>query len=1094
MFTDLVGSTELASRLDPEVADRLRQTHFALLRGAIAAHGGTEVKNLGDGLMVVFSITSGALNCAVAMQQAIAQHNKRAADPLSIRVGMSLGEVTKDEGDYFGDAVVEAARLCAHAKGDQILAAQLVQLAAGRRARQDFVHVGDLELKGIPSPLATVEVDWKPVQATQGDEAIPLPSRCAATPAVGFVGRSRERALLDDALKKATGDSHQQIVLIGGEPGVGKTTLAAECARAAHTAGAIVLFGRSDEDLAVPYGPWAEALTHLVSHAPEDVMVALTPFASSLVRLAPALAGQLDGSEASALSDPEAARYMLFGGVASALRSMGEIAPVVLVLDDLQWADSPSLQLLRHLATSEPIRLLVIGTFRESDVAAGDPLADLIAALHREQGTERISLRGLGDLELLAMMEGAAGQKLGEDGLALRDALIAETDGNPFFVGELLRHLVETGGVIQVSGRWVASAELRTKGLPISVREVVGRRVSRLGDLGTKVLSIASVIGRDFELSLLATVSDLDEDTLLDVLDKACEAALIENVEANRYTFVHALIEHTLYDSVSPTRRGRLHRSVAEAIEAQVRDRTEGRVAELAYHWARASVPDDLGKAVCYAKAAGDEALARLAPTEALRWYTQALTLLDHQLPGNDLMRCELLVGLGDSQRQNGNPEHRQTLLDAARMAQELQSTGLLVAAVLANHRGFASEVGFVDAERVAALEAACRAVEGSGSSEEAKLLALLASELTFNGDFAVRKGLADRAMNIARSLGDPATLAEVVTSFYWAVDTPETLAELRSLGREASEAAHRVDDPVLQCHSASHLAMSLYQSGDIAGGDRCLSEARSLAERLGQPQLLWSVTYMESARALLGGDTEEAERLAFRAFEIGTESGQPDAAGILGSNLLNIRYHQGRLEEVVDLVSQSVKEDPGLPAWAMTLAMLYCDLDRPEDARAVLEPFAAENFAALPKDGLWLPSMVAAADVVTNLAWSDPAQVLLEQLRPFSDQIPGPGSFFMPEVSHYLGLLSATLGRYGDAETYFAQAVATHERIAAPWSVAMTQLSWGRCLSNRGGTGDLDRASVLMEEALKTARERGYRGVERRAKQALDGLHKPRM
>ncbi|HET7523632.1 MAG TPA: hypothetical protein VFJ79_05745 [Acidimicrobiales bacterium] len=642
-----------------------------------------------------------------------------------------------------------------------------------------------------------------------------------------------------------------------------------------------------------------------------------------------------------------------------------------------------------------------------------------------------------------------------------------------------------------MSGRWVASAELRAKGLPISVREVVGRRVSRLGDPGTKVLSIASVIGRDFELSLLATASDLDEDTLLDVLDKACEATLIENVEANRYTFVHALIEHTLYDSISPARRARLHRSVAEAIETQVRDRTEGRVSELAYHWARAAVPDDLGKAVGYAKAAGDEALARLAPTEALRWYTQALTLLDHQ-PGNDPLRCELLVGLGDAQRQSGNPAHRQTLLDAARMAQDLHSTDLLVAAVLANHRGFASEVGVVDVERVTALEAACRAVEGSDSSEEARLLALLASELTFNGDFALRKGLVDRAVSIARSLGDPATLAEVVTSFYWAVDTPETLAELRTLGLEASDAAHRVNDPVAQYNTAAHLAMSHYQAGDIIRGDRCLSEAKGLAERLGQPQLLWSVAYMESARALLDGDTEEAERLAFRAFEIGTESGQPDAAGVLGSNLLTIRYHQGRTNEVVDLVAQAVKEQPGLPAWAMTLAMLYCDLDRPGDARAVLEPFAAEDFTAIPKDGLWLPSVVAAADAVANLAWGEPAQVLFEQLRPFADQIPCPGSFFMSEVSHYLGLLSATLGRNDDAETYFAQAVATHERIGAPWLLATTQLSRGLFLLNRGDTGDLHRASLILEQALKTARERGYRGIQRRAQKAIDTLDKP--
>jgi predicted ATPase len=192
----------------------------------------------------------------------------------------------------------------------------------------------------------------------------------------------------------------------------------------------------------------------------------------------------------------------------------------------------------------------------------------------------------------------------------------------------------------------VASAELRAQGLPVSVREVIGRRASRLGDLGTKVLSVASVIGRDFELSLLAAASELDEDTLLDVLDQACDATLIENVEGNRYTFVHALIEHTLYDSISPARRARLHRGVAEAIEAQIRGRTEGRAAELAYHWAQAAVPEDLNKAVGYAKIAADESLARLAPAEALRWYSQALALLESRPPGTDEVRCRLLVGL----------------------------------------------------------------------------------------------------------------------------------------------------------------------------------------------------------------------------------------------------------------------------------------------------------------------------------------------------------------------------------------------------------------------------------------------------------------
>jgi class 3 adenylate cyclase len=1089
VFTDLVGSTELSSRLDPEAADQLRAKHFALLRGAIESNGGTEVKNLGDGLMVVFTITSGALNGAEAMQQAIGNYNKRAAEPLSVRIGLSLGEVTEDDGDYFGDAVVEAARLCALANGDQILATQLVQLAAGRRAKQGFVSLGDVELRGLPEPVAAVEVRWRPVDPIRSNDVIPLPSRCAPTTAAGFVGRTSERALLDDALKQVESEGRHELVLIGGEPGMGKTTLATECARAAHEDGAIVLFGRSDEDLAVPYGPWAEALAHLIANAPQGLLETLSLNASSLVCLAPALATQLSTSDRPTPSDPEAARYMLFGAVAAALRAAGDVAPVVLVLDDLQWADAPSLQLLRHIATSDPMRVLVIGTFRESDVATGEPLADLLGALHREQGTERITLRGLTDLELLAMMEGAAGQKLDEDGLLLRDALLAETDGNPFFVGELLRHLVESGGITQVEGRWVGSAELRSQGLPVSVREVIGRRAARLGDLGTKVLSVAAVIGRDFELSLLAAASELDQDTLLDVLDKASEATLIENVEGNRYSFVHALIEHTLYDSLSPARRARLHRAVAEAIEAQIRGRAEGRASELAYHWAQAAVPEDLSKAVGYAKIAADEALARLAPAEALRWYIEALALLEQRAPGTDLLRCQLLVGLGDSQRQCGDPAHRETLLDAAHLAQDLGATHLLVAAALANSRGLASSFGRVDAERVRVLEAACKALKDIRSAEHAKLLALLSVELLSGSDLAYRKGLADQALAIARSLDDPRTLAWVMSRVIYAIDAPETLTERLALSAEGLDAARHSGDPALHGLCLGGRMIALYQSGDVVGGDEVLSEGKSLRWRLNQPTFDWYLAVDDSGRALLTDDLEESERFAFEGLELGTSTGQPDAATFFGATIATIRTKQGRSGELLELVRPIVDENPGLPGFAFTLAQIYCDIDQPDDARLVLEPFVAEGFTSVPHDSVELIALCCAADPVADLAWVDAAGILFERLRPFADQILCVGPVAGSEVSRYLGRLAAVLGLDEDVESYFSQSVKTHERIGAPWSLAMTRLSWGRYLATRGRPADLSRALSLLELALGSAQQRGYGLVERRARQALEAL-----
>ena len=512
------------------------------------------------------------------------------------------------------------------------------------------------------------DLDFEPCRQGMPREVqanIPLPTRAGLVPPSGVVGREAERAALVGAIKSVQTPGVTKMVLISGEAGIGKTTLLLEAARAAHDSGAIVLYGRCDEDLAVPYRPWSEALTHLVAHAPSELLAALAPHAGCLVQLAPALAGLLGAPPAPVMSDPESARYVLFGAVASTLRAAGELAPVVLGLEDLHWADAASLQLLRHVAGAlEPARLLVVGTFRESDGAAARPLGELLGTVHREPGRARIALGGLDGTEVLAMME-AAGHQIDEHGLALRDALLAETDGNPFFVGELLRYGVDARAVDPEDGRRVASGSLGRDGWPVSVREVISRRVALLGDVGRRVLAIASIFGRDFDLDLLAAASDLDEDTLLDVMDQAREAGLVSNVDGDRYSFVHALIEHALYDSLSPARRARLHRGAAEIIEAKCRGSTEARVSELAYHWAQAPAsPGNLDKAIYYAQAAGDAALARLGPDEALRWYSRALALLEKSPNPDDLLCCRLLVSTGDAQRQTGNRSYRQTLLE----------------------------------------------------------------------------------------------------------------------------------------------------------------------------------------------------------------------------------------------------------------------------------------------------------------------------------------------------------------------------------------------------------------------------------------------
>ena len=585
VFTDLVDSTALASAVDRDAGERLREAHFGLLRSAVAATGGQEVKGLGDGLMLRFTSPTRALACGVAIQQAIERHNRRTTTPLAIRIGMSTGEATEADGDYYGDAVVEAARLCAEASGGQILISDLLRLLVGRHATHEMTELDARTLKGLPQPVTVVEVHWEPAPEQTGDDAqqVPLPNQLlgpGGSSLFAFFGRGSELAALDQAVKEATTERQMRAVLIGGEPGMGKTWLAWQAARAAHTNGTTVLFGGSVEGLTIPYRPWITALSHLLAHAPPEVLAGLTPVqAGALARLVPTEAHRLPAGEPPA-TDPDTERLLLMEAVVGLLQAMLVTGPTVIVLDDLQWADLASLQLLRHLlASGAPLPLTVVATFRDSDLSRDAPLAAVLADLRREARATRLQLNGLDDHDIVELIEAAAGYELDGAGVALAHAVHGETDGNPFFVTELLRHLAESGEVTaSIDGRYGLASGLADLDLPRSIREVVGHRVARLGETATRVLSLAAVVGQAFDLEVLGAVAEVDDEQLLDVLDAAVAAALIteDSTVAGRYRFAHTLIQHTLYQDTSMARRQRAHLRVAQALEATPTERLAG--------------------------------------------------------------------------------------------------------------------------------------------------------------------------------------------------------------------------------------------------------------------------------------------------------------------------------------------------------------------------------------------------------------------------------------------------------------------------------------------------------------------------------------
>jgi len=1096
LFTDQVGSTELSQRLSAEAADEVRRGHFSILRQAIAESGGSEVKNLGDGLMVVFVSASAALACAVAMQQGVERDNRDLEHSVGLRVGLSGGEVSRENDDYFGDPVVEAARLCATCESGQILATDVVRAMAGRRSRHKCRSLGELTLKGLSEAVETVEVLWEPLGEVIDSEpgtVVPLPPRLARRPTVGVIGREAEMQTITDAAKRVAGAEGREVLLISGEAGMGKTTLAAEAARAAFESGACVLFGNCGEDVAAPYQLFAEAIRHYVTHADEAQLLAhIEESGSEMARLVPALASRIPDLPPSKATDADSERYLLFAAVVGLLARVSQKQPVVLVLDDLQWADNASLLLLRHLTAAEQtMRVLVLGTYRDSELSRSHPLTDTLATLHRQHGVSHIELAGLDDSGVVAFLEAAAGQRLDDAGVGLAHAVYRETDGNPFFVSEVLRHLSETGAIYQdATGRWTSEESLDQMVLPDSVRVVIGARVGRLGQDAERVLSTAAVIGRDFDLDLLGRVTRTTEDELLDILDAATTASLVRELAdtPGHYNFAHALIQHTLYEDLGLTRRARAHRQIAEALEDLCGDRPQERASELARHWVSATQPIDLTKAIGYSRLAGDTALSVLAPADALRHYAQGLDLYPQATDPDPVLALDLAIGLGTAQRQAGDPAFRDTLIGASRRAVDLNDTERLVAAALANNRGWFSAAGVIDADKVEILEVALDRLS-TDNPDRALVLATLCAELAHGSPLERRQSLGHEALAIAQSTGDDATIVRVLNHLSIPLQVPPLLEQALEWTADALVRAERVGDPVLLFWATQWRAEAAARAGDIDEMDRCLEIRGSLIAQLDQPTLNWIDTYTRAKRAQIAGDTDRAEQLATEAFQIGTDGGQPDASTIFRAQFLNVSVQRGTLADLIPLIEQAVSDNPTLPAFTAVLALAHAEADRPDDAHHLLKEFAAADFD-LPLDQVWTTGMVSYAGAAIECRDSKYAGPLFDRLVPWADQwSTAGGASTQGPVSHFLGGLATILGRYADADLYFAQAAASSDRAGAKFFAARTNLMWGKMLAERQAPGDTDNARELLNKAHSAAKAHGYGNLERRAAAALELL-----
>jgi tetratricopeptide (TPR) repeat protein len=1024
----------------------------AALRAAVTGTDG-EVERVERMLVGVFGSLAAALAAATLAE-------RRGEGGRAPRIGIAHGDVLRRAGALEGAAVELAVGLAKRAERGQVLVADAVELLA--RAGHRFARLPD----------GAAELRW------QSRPEVPLPDGLlAATRRGACVGRGDELQVLLRAAE-AVRAGERRVVLLTGEPGIGKTRLAAEAGLAAHAQGALVLYGRSDEGLALPYQAFAEALGHLVSNAPAELLDAAGPALGKLASLVPAVR---ERSPAAAAPDDGhgGERYVLFGAVGALLSAGSSRQPVVLVLDDLHWADVPSVLLVHHLlAVPNCRRLLVVATCRAADASLDPKLAASIAQLRRDERVEDVELGGLGERDVLDLIEELAGAELDEGERGYARALHRETDGNPLFVSEVIRGL---GGRKEIAAAAAALDRRSGVAAPASLRELIVGRVAGLGADTLAVLEAASVVGREFDGGLLARVSGLDDERIADVLDGAERAALIVPVEGGpgRFAFHHLLIGHTLYEHLGAARRARLHRRVGEALEEEAGGEPGPRAAEIARHWAEAS-PPDRERALRYAELAGRHALHEIDPDAALRWLGQALEL---QGPAQDRRRCSLLIGLGVAQRKHGDAGFRETLLEAARLGRRLGEPKLLVRAAIENTRGFVSDAGEVDAERVAMLEAALDAMGGEDSRERAVLLGMLASELTFAPDRQRRVAVADEALALARRLGDPRTLCYVLGARAMPIWSPETLDERLRCAEESVRLADGLGDQLARFHTLHWHGVVLVQAGRLDEFQRVISRQQELAARLGEPSARWLARYDAATAAIVAGHLADAERLASEALEIATDSGQPDAMSLYASQLTNVRYDQGRLAELQPMIAETAAASPGIPSFRALLAMAYLEGDFPIEAAELL---ATEPIDTLARDITWLACVVLWAHVCASVGDAARAEELYEQLIPFADQVVYTGISVWGDVDHALGRLATVTGRHDDAARHLGSSTARYGAIGAPIWLARVAVDQASLLLAREGPGDRERARGLLGRAEADARRLGAGGIERRARGLL--------
>ncbi len=840
-----------------------------------------------------------------------------------------------------------------------------------------------------------------------------------------LTGRDRELDDLEAALARVRGN-RREVVLVTGEAGIGKTRLVAELADRATSMQ--VLAGRCSDDAGIPYQPFVEALRGDLAGATDaDVTERLGPHAGPLAWLVPELAELVGHVPATPSDNARLDRHHLFTAVDHWLRATAEAQPLLLVLEDLQWATSETLLLLRHLVHGAPeTPVALVTTIRDGAEEQPPELVEALADVAAKPGVTELRLGSLHPQDVGHLVRARSG------GAPLSSRLAGEvyeaTGGNPLFVQELL------AGTPNGADELPRAADGHLH-VPRTLQRLLAARVQRLSDAATRLLEQAAVAGDHVDFGLVADAADLDPTDALHGLEEAVGARLLvpDGGAPDHYAFGHAVMREALRRRPSPSRRARLHAAFAAALERAHAD-VAPVAAELAHHLVRAGSVVDASRTRAALRAAGDAAMAQLAHAEAADDYRRALDLLD----ADDVVaRCDLLTALGDAQQHAGPGDHSATLLEALRLAIELADTDRIVAAAWANNRGYPSHLFSIDEERVAALERALEVVGAEDAGARATLLALLGGELTFaEGDDGAGRArrLSDRALELARQSDTP-VLARVLMLRQFTIQGPDTVQERLANTAELVPIADSLDDPTLQVLSRQWRAVAALEAADRSEVDARIEEVRARADELGEPFMRCTANMLAATRELSWGDLDAVPELTDRAEQLGLEADAIDIEGVATFQRFWCHREHGDVAPVLPRIQELSARYGSFPHWQALQALAWWELGQHEAATGVLDRFVDRGFDVM-RDVAGMHALCCFAEIAAGAGHRPAAERLVAILEPYDDQLDASQAMCTGPVAYFLGRLAGALGERDRARDWLDTAARISRRVGADrWS-----------------------------------------------------------